>query len=63
MNTSFLRLVLELYWERAKLSQVLKTEGTRQIIMFCFSETIRKIDHVWLEGQVNTIAVAVMTRM
>lgn len=43
--------------------EVLKTEGTRPMIMFCFSETIHKIDHGWLEGQVNTTAVAVMTGM
>lgn len=29
--------------------------------MFCFSETIYKIGYAWLEGQINTDAMAVMT--
>ena len=44
-------------------SQVLKTEGTRPMIMFCFSETVHKLGYGWLEGQVNTTAVAVITSM
>lgn len=47
----------------AELSHVLKTEGTRPMIMFSFFETVLTVGYGWLEGQVQTTAIAVLERM
>lgn len=65
---SFLRLLLELCGKRVAYfyrqlktsSQVMKTEGTRPVIMFSFSETVPELAYGWLEGEVNPAVVAVM---
>lgn len=53
-------LVAYFYRQLKTLSQVMKTEGTRPVIMFSFSETVHKLAYGWLEGQVNTTVVAVI---
>lgn len=64
---SFLKLLLDFCWKHCLLLQASKaasqkTQG-RRLMMFCFSETVHKIGCGWLEGPVNTTAVAVITRM
>lgn len=46
-----------------ELSQVLKTEGTRPMMMCSFFETVLQLGYDWLEGQVKTTALAVLARM